>query len=160
MGPPIEAPYVRMSGAKLADLKLWLGAQNNTFSLSISILSRSFIYTSYYRRRFYGKLNNTTDWLLKLYFHQFLWRWRVEQFKNLSHAQGPTGNARSSFKITWASGYKTNRHKKLSLQMCWQTKLQRIHFATHLSISCGRSFGYGKSFMYSIFMLLTISGFA
>ena len=81
--------------------------QEIPFSLSISILSRSFIYTSYYRRRFYGKLNNTTDWLLKLYFHQFLWRWRVEKFKDLSHAQGPTGNVRSSFKITWASGYKT-----------------------------------------------------
>jgi hypothetical protein len=33
-----------------------------------------------------------------------------------------------------------------------QKQKQRIHFATHLSTSCGISFGYGKSFMYSISM--------
>jgi len=37
-------------------------------------------------------------------------------------------------------------------------KLQWIHFAIHLSTSCGRSFGYGKLFMYSVFMSLTIAG--
>ena len=50
------------------------------------------------------------------------------------------------------------QHKKLS-SVLTNCKLQRIHFATHLSTSRGRLFGYGKSFMYSVFMSLTISGF-
>jgi hypothetical protein len=43
-----------------------------------------------------------------------------------------------------------------NLRVC---KLQQIDFATHLSPSCGRWFWYGKSFMYSVFISLTISEF-
>ena len=43
-------------------------------------------------------------------------------------------------------GTSQHQHKKLSLWVCWQTKCQRLLFTTHLSTSCGRSFGYGMSF--------------
>jgi hypothetical protein len=71
--------------------------------------------------------------------------------KNLSHVQEPTGNVRRSFKITWTFGYQSASALDIDY------KLQRIHFATHLSTSCWRSFGYGKLFMYSVFISLTIS---
>jgi len=79
--------------------------------------------------------------------------------KDLSHAQEPTGNVRRSFKITWTFGYQSASELDIgSVSVLTNSKLQRIHFATHLSTSCWRSFGYGKLFMYmySVFISLTI----
>ena len=77
--------------------------------------------------------------------------------ENLSHAQEPTGNVRRSFKITWTFGYKSVSALVIgSVSVLTNSKLQQIHFATHLSTSCWRSFEYGKSFMYSVFISLII----
>ena len=78
--------------------------------------------------------------------------------KDFSHAQEPTGNVRSSFKITWTYGYKSGSAQEIgSVSVVTNSKMKRIHFTTLLSTSCWRSFGYGESFMYSVFMSLTIS---
>ena len=63
--------------------------------------------------------------------------------KDLSHAQERTGKVRSSFKIAWPWVQVSVSIR--NLRVC---KLQQIYFATHLSLSCGRSFWYDKPFMY------------
>jgi len=83
--------------------------------------------------------------------------WGVE---DPSRVQEPTGNVRRSFKITWTFGYKSTSALDIgSVSVLTNSKLPRIHFATHLSTSCWRSFEYGKTFMYlySVFISLTIS---
>jgi hypothetical protein len=61
------------------------------------------------------------------------------------YIQEPTDNVRSSFKITWTFGDKSVSVsiRNWILNVLTNCKLQRIHFASLLSTSCGRSFGYG-----------------